>query len=341
MNQETAPQRLLHRIARPSECLVGLVFLTSALFKAWGITKFAMQIEAYQVLPEKTMLPFAAMATLGLELILGGLLLMALRLRGFTLACTQLLLILFTLLIMYAWVFHGLEDCGCFGPMEISPLKSIFKNLVLMALVLIAWAGNDVHAMPSKTRLRITMLLIFSALVWSYAFFTVEEFTDTPTLKVDTPQEVKDDEGEAPPPEGEEEPPFAQFVLTSDEETVDLGKGAHLVAILSMDCEECMEKTRELDDLFYVSDLPPLVALCYEAQEGDLDDFQAITQTEVPLHIVEMMQYFSLKGKQTFGLFYITDGWPIHFWDGDVPPLEEVYDVVDGAISPESELDVD
>ena len=57
---------------------------------------------------------------------------------------TLIALALFTLLLIYAAIFRQDSNCHCFGELvELSPLESIIKNLVMMALLVIGQRAKD------------------------------------------------------------------------------------------------------------------------------------------------------------------------------------------------------
>ncbi len=146
-------QKWIPDAARAAELIVGTVFLAGALFKALDINVFAVQIWAYGVVPTKALLPWAAIPTLGIEVLLGYAAVAGIRLRGWTYAAFVALLLFFTALICYGWAFHELEDCGCFGPLQMNPPISVAKNAVLLLLIAIAWYGyakKERHATPPR-----------------------------------------------------------------------------------------------------------------------------------------------------------------------------------------------
>ncbi|HOV60399.1 MAG TPA: hypothetical protein PK349_04970, partial [Candidatus Hydrogenedentes bacterium] len=103
---------LSEKTARALEILIGLYLVVGALPKGLNINHFAVQMSAYKVLPDPSWLPPAALATLLLEMFLGMSMLLGLRFRGLVLALYQGMLVFFSGLILYAWLVHGLEDCG-------------------------------------------------------------------------------------------------------------------------------------------------------------------------------------------------------------------------------------
>jgi thiol-disulfide isomerase/thioredoxin len=301
---------LLAKVARPVELILAAVFLLGAILKAADVNLFILQISHYGVLADRSLIVVAALATLAIETGLATTLLLRIRLRGITYAGILALLAGFTGLILYGWIFSDLKDCGCFGPIEISPAASIGKNILIAALALAAWAGLASTGKLGSTWRRLTVTIpaaIIAALaVSAYSYAHVE------------------------PPAPPGTAPFAQFVFQSGGKTTDLGKGEYLVAILSMECEHCMETVPGINELQKQPGVPELVALCYEPAPGDLEKFREATAPEFPLLSMgrDVGKFFSLIGTTPPRFALVRDGVQIHYWDNDPPPASEVVEAL-------------
>ena len=306
----SALKRLLVKSARPVELVLAAVFLVGAILKAADVNLFIVQISHYGVLSNRSLIQAAALATLALETGLAAALLLKIRLHGLTYAGILALLAGFTGLILYGWLFHDLQDCGCFGPIEISPAASIGKNVLIAALALAAWAGLAWTGRLSSTwrRMAATMpaAIVAALAVSAYSYAHVE----------------------TPPTPGART--FAEFVFQSDGKTTDLGKGEYLVAIMSMDCKECMATVPKINELSQESDVPEVVGLGYEPAPGDLEKFRDATVPEFPLFSIgnDVGKFFSLIGDWPPRFALIRDGVQIHYWDDDPPPASEVVDAL-------------
>jgi hypothetical protein len=303
-------------LARIAECLIGLVFLVGAVLKAMDINLFAVQIAGYHVIPDKLMLGPVALVTLSVESALAMALLLGLRMRGLTFVILEGLLLVFTGLILYGWIFHDLEDCGCFGGFAMTPGISISKNVVLIALGAVAWLGyhrqkNSLEGIKPQTMgamvLKAIVTLLITLGVVFYAAVDMEKISVGP------------------------EGPFAQFIIETDEETYDLGEGKYLVALLSMDCEHCKEAVPQLNDLWLQLEDLPVLSLCFEENEGDLEAFQAETTPNFPLHSFgdQKLLFWNLIGDDTPRIAYVVDGHQVLFWDLIPPDYEELMEAID------------
>ncbi len=293
------------------EPLIGIIFLLGAILKALDINLFSVQIAAYGVITTKSLLPYVALGTLAVETFLGAALLLRLRFQKLTFLALTLLLLVFTGLIIYGWAFNELEDCGCFGPLEMSPGISITKNILLLILTAIAWhhahRTSPAEAVPLHrypyVRLACTCVFVAGLLGYAYVGLQAENLPDSP-----------------------EQGKYSAFVFDLPEGHFNLGEGEYLVALLSMSCEHCMEVVPELNELFFLPDLPPIVALCLEENEGAMSSFCAQTEPLFPMYSIgnRVRLYFELIGEETLGLSYVRDGHSMYYWDGVIPPYDEL-----------------
>lgn len=288
-----------------NEALLGLVFLAGAILKTADINLFLVQISYYGVVKAQHLVEISALGTLALETCLGMCLILGLRFRGLTYAVILVLLIGFSGLILYGWIFHGLKDCGCFGPIEISPGVSIGKNVLLALLTLGAWFGylrSDVAVGSPKIRLiksAATAMALIS--LPAYGWLTMEPVIDR-------------------------DRPFAQFSFSGDYGDIDLSAGEHFVAVLNMTCEHCKESVEKLNELMMQAGLPPMTALCYEEHAGALDEFRNETGATFPMYSLRerIRTYASLIGAAPPRFYLVRDGRPVKYWDDNVPEVEEV-----------------
>lgn len=93
--------------------LLGAVLLAAGLSKIFDLDFTIRSVRAYQALPE-AIVPAFALALPLVELALGAMLLLGVRVRQMAATATVLMLV-YTLALAQAWA-RGLRiDCGCFG----------------------------------------------------------------------------------------------------------------------------------------------------------------------------------------------------------------------------------
>lgn len=309
------------KIARIVEGVVGAYYLLGALPKAADINTFSVQMSAYHVIEDRQLLPVFGCITIFAEFAVGLALLLGLRLRGLTYVVYHGMLLFFSALIVYAWAAHGLEDCGCFPLIAMSPQVSLVKNAIL--LLLGAYSGWVLSGPGSALRRpplrgpgmlpRFAGALAVSVLATAYAWATVDRLDGGNTG------------------EGEETGPFAVFHIDTPEGLYDLGQGTYLVPIMSMTCEECMAKVPEINELMFLPGMVPVIALCFEEEPGEMERFRNETQPMFPLHslIGRPLVYYSLRGEDSFRLSLVRGGRAVAVWDGKLPTPEELLSLLE------------
>jgi uncharacterized membrane protein YphA (DoxX/SURF4 family) len=86
---------------------------------------------------------YLSVAFCALEVILGFALLVGWSIT-FTSFSMLLLIVFFTFLTWYSWIYNKVTDCGCFGDfIKLKPKESFIKDLVLTALILIIVFGRS------------------------------------------------------------------------------------------------------------------------------------------------------------------------------------------------------
>ncbi len=292
------------RLVRFIEILIGAVFVAAAALKAVDLHAFAVQIQYYGVISEPGLVRYAALASVGVETILGALLLAGIRVRGLTYVANLLLLAVFTGLVGYAWAYHGLKDCGCFGKLiPLGPLETTLKNAAMMALLIWAWLrakrldyGAGASSSNAAEAVRSLAALGALAVVALCIFFT-------------------DNAAFFNPPKVEKERPFAQFqVETPDGAVLDLGQGEYFVAMMSTTCDDCAAAVAPLNEVYLSQSTPPLVALMLGTEESQ-QEFEANTSPEFPRRLIDDLQFLSLIGKEPPRFYIIQDGKPVRYLD--------------------------
>lgn len=126
---------------------LGLFFIISALSKYVGIDVFEVYIYSLKLLPLALSQVAARVVIVG-ELWL-ALLLISNRWHRFSMLCTTLLLLAFTLLLGWLAISGRTDSCHCMGElMPFNPTQSMLKNAVLLVLVFFAWRFARVDWQP-------------------------------------------------------------------------------------------------------------------------------------------------------------------------------------------------
>lgn len=114
---------------------IGSVFIIAAFLKLISIDEFEIYIYSFNILSFLATSIFSRLLIAG-EFILGLFLILKIYYR-FTWNTMMIVQILFTFFLTYTAIFRNDANCHCFGELiELSPVESIIKNVVLIILLL-------------------------------------------------------------------------------------------------------------------------------------------------------------------------------------------------------------
>lgn len=312
------------RLARLCELLIGLVLVAGAAMKAVNIPGFAAGIRSYHVFYNPTLLYNLAVFTIAVEAVLGAALLAGIRLRGLVHALVTALLVFFTAMIAYAWIAHGIEDCGCFGDyVKMGPRTSIFKNIVMIAMVGLPWIVTWRHASPTQwpfghRAARIAAVVASLAIVAGSAAFSAKP---TPARQTSAATPSEPSNTATPAPAG----PFAGITVEDAGQSHNLSHGTFLVAILSATCDHCKASIEPLNALIAEATTPQVVGLVM-GEVDELEQFRMETTPLFPTQLVDTMTWLEMLGdaKAPPRFILLENGVPVEHWDEDVPSADAV-----------------
>ena len=303
------------------EKILGIVFVLAAAMKAWDLEAFAFQIRYYHVLEDPGLLWAAAVASVAWETLLGVALVVGLRLKGWTFALVGATLIGFTGLILYAWAFYDLQDCGCFGSLvPLGPASTTAKNVVLLALTALAWRGlprGQPHA---------------SGNLWQHPYFKAGVSAGACVLVLvagiyRVPFEdflAEKDAG------GGQDGPSLVFKIEHEGETYDTSRGEYLLAFLSDTCDECQAEIPLVNDLTLIPEFPKVLAFMLVENDETLELFRE--RAEFPCITMDLMEWFQYIDEAPPRFYLVRDGEAVCYWDEHVPPIEEVLAAREGRL---------
>ena len=115
---------------------VGSVFIIAAILKLISIDEFEIYIYSFDIFSFLLTTFVSRFIIIG-EFVLGLFLILKINYKT-TWRLAFISLILFTLFLVYVAIFRNDDNCHCFGELvELSPLESIVKNLILIVLLLL------------------------------------------------------------------------------------------------------------------------------------------------------------------------------------------------------------
>lgn len=153
---------IMHKFYRKiSAILAGLVFLTSGLSKLGNVFFFQQLIVDYGLNHLNILAPFIIL----FEIFIGALLIFRIHVRAVSFIAT-IVVIIFTCAYTYAWHWHGITDCGCFGnymPIKSTPLTTYSRNITLTILLILAIIYDDHHKETEKWKVITLGTILLSA----------------------------------------------------------------------------------------------------------------------------------------------------------------------------------
>ena len=118
--------------------LLGLFFILSALTKVLSLDTFAMYVFSFQLFPF-ALTEILCRLLIGFEMFLGMMLIVRLHYKQVW-WISMGLMAAFTVFLIYTAIFRNDDNCHCFGDIiEVKPLVSIFKNLVVMGIFMLVY----------------------------------------------------------------------------------------------------------------------------------------------------------------------------------------------------------
>lgn len=153
--------------------IIALIFIASGFVKAVDVVGFSFKLEEYfspavfnMSFFESIALPIA-IVVVGLELILGVMLLLNIRLKS-TLSALITLCVFFAFLTFYSAYFNKVTDCGCFGDaIKFTPWQSFVKDIVLLVGLLSLWFlyRNSFKLLQPRRPAKYIALTVFTAVM--------------------------------------------------------------------------------------------------------------------------------------------------------------------------------
>ena len=199
--------------------ILGIFFAFTFLFSAY--TKwispgyFEITLMDQNLADTRIFAAYLARFIIGLELALGLSLLLPFY-RRILLSIAMLMIVIFTLHLLYMVSLGDTENCGCLGELiALSPLESVAKNLILLLMAAILYKKSRFQKRAPKT----VMILSFFFLVIPWVQLPIQDYDSF----------VFND--------------YSHFEKVG---RVDLTAGDKLVGIFNLDCEHCQEAASKL-----------------------------------------------------------------------------------------------
>ena len=251
--------------------VIGSVFIIAAILKLISIDEFEIYIYSFDIFGFLLTTFVSRFIIIG-EFILGLFLILKIN---YKLICrlTFISLILFTLFLIYVAIFRQDANCHCFGELvELSPLESIIKNLVMIVLLMLGQrtTSSKLKAQSSKLLVLSSMFLVFIISppdsIYKMIYSTEKEIS-TVDLYKSFDEVVKID--------------FTEEGLVFDSISSFKEKENQLIVVVSSGCKYCRLGLKKLSLIMKNEDLATdnVDIFIWGSPEG-IEDFRNETMTE-------------------------------------------------------------
>ncbi len=250
--------------------LIGSVFIIAAILKLISIDEFEIYIYSFDIFSFLLTTFVSRIIIIG-EFILGLFLILKINYKLIW-RLTFISLILFTLFLIYVAIFRQDSNCHCFGELvELSPLESIVKNVVMMILLLVA------KTQSSKFRVQSSRFLVLGSTFLVFIIsppdsiykmiYSTEKEVSTVNLYESFDEVVKID--------------FTEEGLVFDSIPSFNEKENQLIVIVSSGCKYCRLGLKKLSLMMKNEDLATdnVDIFIWGSPEG-IEDFRFETMTE-------------------------------------------------------------
>jgi len=332
--------------------IVGLLFVSAAGLKALSAMDFAVQVSYYGVVRTPWVVLTVAVVVIGFEAALGAALLLRRGRRGRLLGVVAGVTVAFTGLIIYAWIYKNLQDCGCFGKyLKMTPGWSVLKNAVVLGLIALAWRNEGARkadATVSGGMARSVLIAVISFVMMAGAGVSAmlddvgsgrikrhvtppgQAVAGSTAPAISTPEAAATSQTSravAPSPKPATTGPqtgvdkFSGYVFEWKGKRYDLTRGLYIVVMISDSCEGCAEIVRSLNAFTQNRDLPPIVAFVLGEKET-LERFRRNYSPEFPTNLMAPLEFIDRIGEAPPRFILVKDGKQLQYWDTKKAPDE-------------------
>lgn len=259
--------------------LLGIVFIVSAVLKILDMDQFEIYIYSYHFFSLNFSFLVARVAII-VELVL-GIGLVSNCLHKLMWWGSMVMLLGYTLLLIYALLLGRSDNCHCFGDvLRFNPWQSIIKNVVLMALFLLVYKVKGWHFR------RQWLALAGVTVACTVAVFAVSP-PDNYTPSYNPDQRLQ-------------KPLFEEALNRPPLDSLDLTQGKQIICFFSTGCEYCQMAAHKLSLMqqFYGFPAENITYVFMGSAEG-IEKFYALSSSE---------RYRDVLYEDVLNLLKITDG---------------------------------
>ena len=226
---------------------------------------------------------------IGLEILLGLLLVFHIFLRQFTYRAILVLLAIFTVYLLFVIATQGNHgNCGCFGDnVAMTPLQSIWKNVAMAAATIALMFLYPIK--PYKNQEVFAVILFMVAMVAPFIITPID--LDN---KPETAHEAID---------------FNPLYKAAPMPVADLRTGKHIVAFMSLTCPHCRKAAYLLHIIHHKNPDLPIYLLLSGSDNHEQEFFNETHAIDVPhLHVKDMEAFMKMAGPYVPAIYWVNNG---------------------------------
>lgn len=293
--------------------LMGTVFIFSGYTKLYPIEPFEYTFVDIGIVGWQ-LAPFVARLLIGLEFLIGILLILNLDLRKFTYKLGISVLFFFTIYLILLIFYSGNKgNCGCFGSaIVMTPLQAILKNAVMLIVFFLLYYFHEGWSFKNKLR-RLVLVPVLAAFIFPFILNPVElDYSESYLNKPENNFKIELDSL------------YKNASLNVPPKT--LSEGKHIIAFLSLTCKHCMIASNKMRVLHERNPQIPF----YFVLNGDVKDlkrFYDLTNTsDIPHCMLLGRSFVYLAGTSLPVIFLVNNSIVEHeisYMDMDQSEIEE------------------
>jgi uncharacterized membrane protein YphA (DoxX/SURF4 family)/thiol-disulfide isomerase/thioredoxin len=324
--------------------IIAGLFILSAVAKIYPSPYFAIStFEVKQLYPlgfSENIAPFFSRFLIGIELALGLLFLLPVKIRKVITPVSILMLAVFTIHLAYETFKTGGNSgsCGCFGELiPMTPIEAMIKNIIAIGLLI--WLLMLKITDTAKSRLWFTSTITLASILGLFmlapirpietilenptteevnAFIpTIEDSTFIKTKPIiseinkDTVKKTEEIKEVVDEPKATKSG-YAKFYA-------DIDKEKKILCFFAPGCDHCQDAAKELTAMRKKDKNFPEVKIIFMNEEAfKIPEFFKIAQATYPYKVIEIIPFWNELGdnRNTPGVLYLWNGNKIKMYDG-------------------------
>lgn len=282
--------------------IISTLFLFSAFAKLYptamyGITKV---FEEGQLIPmgfSEDLAPYFSRFIIAVEFFIAFAILQRNYLKKIIIPSSILLIVVFSLHLIYQIFLGDIENCGCFGELiPMSPLQALIKNIITLSVLGYLYKNIEENKDNNLSKLCIQLLTI---LLLMFAFIPVQ--TVGKNKRVST---------------------FSEYVISD----INVNEGKKILCFFDAGCEHCMEVAKSLTNLSGEIEYFPQIHIIFSnSEEEKIPNFFEFAGKEHSYQVIpfyneddEINSYLEILGYEyeNPAVIYLANGNQIRFYDG-------------------------